>query len=221
MGCWMGRYRLDRPGLHIAHPNPTEEELASYTAFGQTFEIDKDGIIPLMDDAPFGDRAALKMEEFIKQVFGKDNYSENINFIKANLGRNMTIEKFFKTEFWKDHLARYQKRPIYWLFQSARRNPAFQVLVYMHRMDAYSCEKVRTYLLSYIEYLNNRIAYLETQTATPAVTSELIKKKDALRECMEYQLRLHDVANQQIAFDLDDGVKVNYAKFGDVLAPIN
>lgn len=220
-GCWMGRYRLDRPGLHIAHPNPTDEELASYTAFGKPFEIDDDGIIPLMgEDSPFPDNAVSRMKDFIGQVFGEENKATNIHFIEATLGRNMTLEKFFMKEFWKDHTARYQKRPIYWLFQSARRNPAFQVLVYMHRMDAYTCEKVRTYLLSYIEYLKNRIAYLETESATPAVTRELNAKREALRECTEYELRLHDVANQQIAFDLDDGVKVNYAKFGDVLAAI-
>ena len=222
MGCWMGRYRLDCPGLHIAHPNPTEEELAGYNAFGKPFEIDDDGIIPLMgEDSPFADNAVNRMKEFVAQVFGEENKAANIHFIEATLGRNMTLEKFFKKDFWKDHLRRYQKRPIYWLFQSSSRNPAFQVLVYMHRMDAYTCEKVRTYLLSYIEYLNNRIAYLESQTTTAAVTSELNTKREALKECTEYELRLHDVANQQIAFDLDDGVKANYAKFGDVLASVN
>lgn len=222
MGCWMGRYRLDCPGLHIAHPNPTEEELAGYNAFGKPFEIDDDGIIPLMgEDSPFADNAVNRMKEFVAQVFGEENKAANIHFIEATLGRNMTLEKFFKKDFWKDHLRRYQKRPIYWLFQSSCRNPAFQVLVYMHRMDAYTCEKVRTYLLSYIEYLNNRIAYLESQTTTAAVTSELNTKREALKECTEYELRLHDVANQQIAFDLDDGVKANYAKFGDVLASVN
>lgn len=222
MGCWMGRYRLDRPGLHIAHPNPTEEELASYQAYGQPFEIDDDGIVPLMDeDAPFADNAVRRMKEFIAQVFGNENLATNLNYMNATLGRNMTLEKFFKNEFWKDHLARYSKRPIYWLFQSTRRDPAFQVLVYMHRMDAYTCEKVRSYLLMYIEYLNNRISYLENQVATAIITRELNQKRDALKECIEYELRLHDVANKQIAFDLDDGVKANYAKFGDVLAPIN
>jgi type II restriction/modification system DNA methylase subunit YeeA len=135
----------------------------------------------------------------------------------------MTLEKYFQTGFWKDHLARYQKRPIYWLFQSNKKNPAFQVLVYMHRMDAYSCEKVRTYLLSYIDYLKQRINQLEQNESTlsPAETRKLIKMKDNLKECLSYEERLHHVANQQIAFDLDDGVKVNYAKFGDVLAAIS
>ena len=222
MGCWMGRYRLDKPGLNIAHPNPSAEELATYEVNGKTFDIDDDGIVPLMDEeSPFADNAVSRMKDFVGAVFGEDHLSENLNYIRECLG--MTLEKFFQTVFWKDHLARYQKRPIYWLFQSNNRNPAFQVVVYMHRMDAYSCEKVRTYLLSYIDYLKQRINQFEQNEVThsPAETRKLIKMKDNLKECLSYEERLHHVANQQIAFDLDDGVKVNYAKFGDVLAAIS
>ena len=222
MGCWMGRYRLDKPSLNIAHPNPSAEELATYEVNGKTFDIDDDGIVPLMDEeSPFADNAVSRMKDFVGAVFGEDHLAENLNYIRECLG--MTLEKFFQTVFWKDHLARYQKRPIYWLFQSNNRNPAFQVVVYMHRMDAYSCEKVRTYLLSYIDYLKQRINQLEQNegTLSPAETRKLIKMKDNLKECLSYEERLHHVANQQIAFDLDDGVKVNYAKFGDVLAAIS
>ena len=222
MGCWMGRYRLDRPGLHIAHPNPTELELQPYIINSKTFDIDEDGIVPLMgEDAPFPDNAEKRMKEFIEVVFGSANKAKNIDFINATLGRNTNLAKYLKNDFWRDHLARYQKRPIYWLFQSSHRNPAFQVLVYMHRMDAYTCEKVRTkYLLVYIEHLKNRILYLQGQPTTTAVTRELIQHEAALKECLDYEARLHNIANQQISFDLDDGVKVNYAKFGDVLATI-
>lgn len=222
MGCWMGRYRLDKPGLHIAHPSPTEKEIAPYTYNGATIEIDDDGIVPLMDEnAPFPDNAEKRMKEFVEVVFGSTNKAKNIDFINATLGRNSNIAKYLKSDFWKDHLTRYQKRPIYWLFQSSRKNPAFQVLVYMHRMDAYTCEKVRSkYLLVYIEHLKNRILYLQGQPTTAAVTRELTQHDAALKECLDYEARLHNIANQQIAFDLDDGVKVNYAKFGDVLAPI-
>lgn len=222
MGCWMGRYRLDCPGLHIAHPNPTEQELQPYTVNSKIFDIDEDGIVPLMDeDAPFPDNAEKRMKEFVEVVFGSENKAKNLDFINATLGRNTNIARYLKNDFWKDHLVRYQKRPIYWLFQSSRKNPAFQVLVYMHRMDAYTCEKVRTkYLLVYIEHLKNRILYLQDQPTTAAVTRELTQHETALKECLDYEARLHDIANQQIAFDLDDGVKVNYAKFGDVLAAI-
>ena len=222
MGCWMGRYRLDKPGINIAHPNPSQEELASYEVNGKTFEIDEDGIVPLMDEeSPFADNAVSRMKDFVGMVFGEEHLAENLNYIRECLG--VTLEKFFLTGFWKDHLSRYQKRPIYWLFQSNKKNPAFQVLVYMHRMDAYSCEKVRTYLLNYIDYLKQRINQLElnADALSPAETRLLIKMKGNLKECLDYEERLHHVANQQIAFDLDDGVKVNYAKFGDVLAAIN
>jgi hypothetical protein len=222
MGCWMGRYRLDKPSLNIAHPNPSAEELATYEVNGKTFDIDDDGIVPLMDEeSPFADNAVSRMKDFVSMVFGTENLAENLNYIRECLG--MTLEKYFLSGFWKDHLARYQKRPIYWLFQSNKKNPAFQVLVYMHRMDAYSCEKIRTYLLSYIDYLKQRINQLEQNegTLSPAETRKLIKMKDNLKECLSYEERLHHVANQQIAFDLDDGVKVNYAKFGDVLAAIS
>ena len=222
MGCWMGRYRLDKPSLNIAHPNPSAEELATYEVNGKTFDIDDDGIVPLMDEeSPFADNAVSRMKDFVSMVFGTENLAENLNYIRECLG--MTLEKYFLSGFWKDHLARYQKRPIYWLFQSNKKNPAFQVLVYMHRMDAYSCEKVRTYLLSYIDYLKQRINQLEQNegSLSPAETRKLIKMKDNLKECLSYEERLHHVANQQIAFDLDDGVKVNYAKFGDVLAAIS
>lgn len=216
MGCWMGRYRLDKPGLHIAHPSPTEEEIAPYTYNGATIEIDDDGIVPLMDE-----NAEKRMKEFVEVVFGSANKAKNIDFINATLGRNTNIAKYLKNDFWKDHLARYQKRPIYWLFQSSRKNPAFQVLVYMHRMDAYTCEKVRMkYLLVYIEHLKNRILYLQGQPTTAAVTRELTQHEATLKECLDYEARLHNIANQQISFNLDDGVKFNYAKFGDVLAPI-
>ena len=218
----MGRYRLDKPSLNIAHPNPSAEELATYEVNGKTFDIDDDGIVPLMDEeSPFADNAVSRMKDFVSMVFGTENLAENLNYIRECLG--MTLEKYFLSGFWKDHLARYQKRPIYWLFQSNKKNPAFQVLVYMHRMDAYSCEKVRTYLLSYIDYLKQRINQLEQNegSLSPAETRKLIKMKDNLKECLSYEERLHHVANQQIAFDLDDGVKVNYAKFGDVLAAIS
>ena len=219
MGCWMGRYRLDKPGLNIAHPNPTEAELSSYSIYGKTFDIDDDGIVPLMDeDSPFADNAVSRLKDFVSLVCGEKHLSENLNYMRECLG--MTLEKYFQKEFYKDHLARYQKRPIYWLFQSNRRNAAFQVLVYMHRMDAYSCEKVRTYLLGYIDHLKQRIGFMEQNgiVLTPSETRQLTKMRADLQECVTYEERLHHVANQQIAFDLDDGVKVNYAKFGDVLA---
>lgn len=220
IGCWMGRYRLDKEGLNIAH-YPTPEEVCSYDVNGYYFDIDDDAIIPLMGkDTPFEDDNALqKIVNFVKMTFGEDNLSENLNFIERCLGRS--IEDYLIKDFWKDHKKMYQNRPIYWLFSSKK--GAFQVLTYMHRMNPYTVEKVRTkYLLPYIEHLKGKIEIDEARGSdlTTVERKNLAKMKAALDECIEYHDRLHDVAIKAIDFDLDDGVIVNYAKFGDVLAKI-
>ena len=221
IGCWMGRYRLDKPGLHIAHPNPSEEEVCSYDVNGFRFEIDDDGIIPLMEHQnPFEDDNALqKIVNFVKMVFGESTLTDNLNFIEHSLGKS--IEAYLMKDFWKDHKKMYQNRPIYWLFSSKK--GAFQVLVYMHRMNPYTAEKVRTkYLLPYIDFLQSKIQQDRDRGADLSTIERknLSKMETALEECLEYHDRLHKVADQRIGFDLDDGVIVNYAKFGDVLAKI-
>ncbi len=220
IGCIMGRYRLDRPSLHIAYPNPTSDDIAPYNFQGESFEIDDDGIIPLLGrDCPFDDNAYNRVVKFIRQAFGESFLNENLNFIEASLGR--TIEDYFVKDFWKDHKKMYSNRPIYWLFSSKK--GAFQCLTYMHRMNPYTAEAVRSkYLLPYIDFLKNKIA-ADMERASSLSTVErrnLDKMQKALDECLEYEEVLHDVADRQIRFDLDDGVVVNYAKFGDVLAKI-
>ena len=220
VGCMMGRYRLDKPGLHIAHPNPTEEEVCTYTYNGQDFTTDEDGIIPLMTrDCSFPDNASERFKQFLKVALGEDALTGNLNFVEAALGKD--IESYFVKDFWKDHLARYQRRPIYWLFSSKK--GAFQCIAYMHRMNPYTVEQVRNkYLLPHMEYIGDRITEMESRAA--ALTTKerklLEKFRKDLDECREYHDRLHEVADRQIAFDLDDGVVVNYAKFGDVLAKL-
>ena len=221
IGCWMGRYRLDKPGLHIAHPNPSKEEVCSYDVNGFRFEIDDDGIIPLMEHQnPFEDDNALqKIVNFVKMVFGESTLTENLNLIEHSLGKS--IEAYLMKDFWKDHKKMYQNRPIYWLFSSKK--GAFQVLVYMHRMNPYTAEKVRTkYLLPYIDFLQTKIQQDRDRGADLSTIERknLSKMETALEECLEYHDRLHKVADQRTGFDLDDGVVVNYAKFGDVLAKI-
>lgn len=220
IGCWMGRYRLDKPGLHIAHPNPTAEEVCTYTYNGSELEIDDDGIIPILSaDSQFADNACHRLRDFLRIAFGDENLLENINFIETCLGKS--IEAYFMKDFWKDHKKMYQNRPIYWLFSSKK--GAFQCLAYMHRMDAYTVERVRSkYLLPHMDWLTHRINELRANdamlTTAQRKTAELLEKE--LAECHEYHERLHYVADQQISFDLDDGVVVNYAKFGDILAKI-
>lgn len=220
VGCWMGRYRLDRPGLQIAHPNPTEEETAPYSYNGEEFTIDDDAIIPFMSrDCVFDDNAVSRFTDFVRITFGAETLTENLNFIEESLGK--TLEDYFVKDFWKDHKKMYQNRPIYWLFSSKK--GAFQCITYMHRMDAYTVEKIRSkYLLPHIEYLSNRILEMENRAAS--LSTQERKKLDKLRkdldECQEYHNRLHIIADEQIAFDLDDGVLVNHAKFRDVVAKI-
>ena len=220
VGCMMGRYRLDKPGLHIAHPEPTEEEIAPYSYHGRKYEIDDDGILPLMNsDCGFSDNAPLRMADFVRIAFGEETQVENLNYMEQCLGK--TLEQYFVKDFWKDHKKMYQNRPIYWLFASKK--GTFQVIAYMHRMNAYTVERIRAkYLLPFIEHLEQEIKKLDMRRAelTTKESKQLQTLQKQLDECREYHERLQVVAEQAISFDLDDGVVVNYAKFGDVLQKI-
>ena len=217
VGCMLGRYRLDKPGLHIAHPNPTDEEIAPYEYKGEQWEIDDDGIMPLMpNDCGFSDNASARFADFIRVALGNEDHVANLNYVEKCLGK--TLEQYFVKDFWKDHKKMYQNRPIYWLFSSKK--GAFQVIAYMHRMNAYTAERVRSkYLLPYIEHLEAEIDKLDARRAELSTkeTKQLQALQKQLDECREYHERLQVVAEQAISFDLDDGVVVNYAKFGDVL----
>ena len=220
VGCMLGRYRLDKPGLHIAHPNPTDEEIAPYEYNGEQWEIDDDGIMPLMpNDCGFSDNASTRFADFIRVALGNEEHVTNLNYVEQCLGK--TLEQYFVKDFWKDHKKMYQNRPIYWLFSSKK--GAFQVIAYMHRMNAYTAERVRSkYLLPYIEHLEAEIDKLDARRAELSTkeTKQLQTLKKQLDECREYHERLQVVAEQAISFDLDDGVVVNYAKFGDILQKI-
>lgn len=220
VGCMMGRYRLDKPGLHIAHPEPTEEEIAPYSYHGRKYEIDDDGILPLMNsDCGFSDNAPLRMADFVRIAFGEETQVENLNYMEQCLGK--TLEQYFMKDFWKGHKKMYQNRPFYWLFASKK--GTFQVIAYMHRMNAYTVERIRAkYLLPFIEHLEQEIKKLDMRQAelTTKESKQLQTLQKQLNECREYHERLQVVAEQAISFDLDDGVVVNYAKFGDVLQKI-
>lgn len=220
LGCIMGRYRLDHPGLHIAHPLPTDEELGSYRVNDTLFEIDDDGIVPLMgQDGAFADNSAERIADFVRTAFGVEHLTENLNSIEAALGKS--IAEYMRRDFWSDHKKLYKNRPIYWLFRSKK--GAFQCLVYMHRMDAYTVQKVRNnYLLKHLDWLLSRQSDLMSRQAT--LTGEERRRLSSIGreidECREYDTRLHAAANEHITFDLDEGVVVNHAKFGDILEKI-
>lgn len=220
VGCMLGRYRFDKPGLHIAHPEPTAEEIAAYTFNGKQWSIDEDGILPLMpSDTDFADNATVMFKRWLVVAFGEDTLVDNLNCVEAALGKS--LDDYFVKDFWKDHKKMYQNRPIYWLFSSKK--GAFQCLAYMHRMNAYTAERIRTkYLLPHIEWLVQKQSEMEANAAN--LNARERKQLDSITrqiaECREYHDRLHTVADEQIAFDLDDGVVVNYGKFGDVLAKL-
>ena len=220
VGCMLGRYRLDKPGLHIAHPIPTDEEIVPYEYNGEQWKIDDDGIMPLMpNDCGFSDNASARFADFIRVALGNEDHVANLNYVEQCLGK--PLEQYFIKDFWKDHKKMYQNRPIYWLFSSKK--GAFQVIAYMHRMNAYTVERVRSkYLLPYIEHLEAEIDKLDARRAELSTkeTKQLQALQKQLDECREYHERLQVVAEQAISFDLDDGVVVNYAKFGDILQKI-
>ena len=220
VGCMLGRYRLDKPGLHIAHPEPTAEETAPYTFNGQQWNIDKDGILPLMpSDTDFTDNATVMFKRWLVVAFGEDTLVDNLNCMEAALGKS--LDDYFVKDFWKDHKKMYQNRPIYWLFSSKK--GAFQCLAYMHRMNTWTAERIRTkYLLPHIEWLVQQQTEMEADAADLDARGrrQLDSIGRQIAECREYHDRLHAVADEQLAFDLDDGVVVNYGKFGDVLAKL-
>ena len=222
VGVWMGRYRLDRQGLNVAHPDPTEEEMASYQ-YGPdnaTLVIDDDGIIPVLPTgAPFEDNLTEYIANFVRIAWGEESQTDNLNFIEKCLGKK--IEDYVQKDFWKDHKKMYQNRPIYWLFSSKK--GAFKALVYVHRMHTYTVEQVRTrYLLKYMDWLRSEAQRLEIRDAdlTTAERRRLDRLRSDIEECEEYHERLQVVAEQAIPIDLDNGIPANHALFGDIFTKL-
>ncbi|MFN8353664.1 MAG: BREX-1 system adenine-specific DNA-methyltransferase PglX [Spirosomataceae bacterium] len=220
IGLFMGRYRLDKQGLNIAHPNPTESELAAYTHNGYQIEIDEDGIIPLMgNDCAFADDALLRIRHLLQALWGENTLTDNLNFLQACLDKD--LERYLVKDFWKVHCSMYKKKPIYWLFSSAK--GAFQVLVYMHRMNAFTVEKIRSnYLMEHLKTLRTRIEQLSQQESrlSTSESKQLENLHKNLIECEQYDLLLKNVADLQLNIDLDNGVTANYQLFEGVVAEI-
>lgn len=225
IGVFLGRYRLDKTGLNIAHPNPSAQELAAYKYNEHNITIDEDGIVPLMgENAAFPDDALVRTKELLLAIWGENTLTENINFIQDALG--MDLHKWLTEKFWKYHTSMYNKKPIYWLFSSNIKKPqnaAFKVLVYMHRMDKYTVQQIqRNYLYPHQEHIKNELAKLEQDE--DSLNKEQQKQLEQWRhwqlECRDYNEVLKTLANQQIEIDLDDGVTVNYTKFEGAVAVI-
>jgi type II restriction/modification system DNA methylase subunit YeeA len=217
---------LDKTGLHIAHPNATAAEIAPYgldrggfkNRLGLspqvTFEIDADGIMPIMGSAcAFADDAATLVKSFVEKVWGENSLTQNINFINDALGETLETYLTNPLKFWKHHTRMYKKRPIYWLFASSQKGkPAFQVLTYLHRMDKYTVQKIRTnYLHPHQAYLSEQLELLKRDNNDPKTVDVLLQQ---IAECRSYDETLKSLDNQQIDMDLDDGVLENYGLFG-------
>ena len=223
VGCMFGRYSLDVPCLAYAGG---EWDASKY----KTFQPDKDAIIPICDDEYFEDDIVGRFVKFIEVVYGKETLEENLQFIAQALGGKGTsrevIRNYFINNFYADHVKVYQKRPIYWLFDSGKKN-GFKCLVYMHRYQPDIIARIRTdYVHEQQSRYRTAIADLE-QRINGASTSERVKLNKKLTtmqaqatESREYEEKIHHLADQMIRIDLDDGVKHNYEIFKDVLAKI-
>lgn len=223
VGCMFGRYSLDSMGIVYAGGNWDDTK---YNAFIP----DKDAIIPICDDEYFTDDIVGRFIEFVSFVYGKDSIEENLQYIADSLGGNGTarevIRNYFNNDFYSDHVKIYQKRPIYWLFDSGKKN-GFKCLIYMHRYQPDTIARIRT---DYVheQQARYRTAIEETEKRIESVSGsdkvKLTKKLNTLKaqddEIHAYEEKIHHLADQMISIDLDDGVKHNYEIFKDVLAKI-
>lgn len=254
VGCMFGRYSLDKEGLIYAGGDFDEiykkckktdggwtgVSLSNYKVLndnGQeidlSFEVDNDNVIPITDEAYFSDDIVERFKTFISVVYGEKTLNENLDFIAETLGKKGTetsedtIRRYFVNDFFNDHVKTYQKRPIYWLFDSGKKN-GFKALVYMHRYNENLIPKVRLDYLHRMQttYENLLVDVNDKLTSELSMTDKKeTQKRQAdlnakLQEIREYDEKIAHIANQRISIDLDDGVKVNYDKFKDILAKI-
>lgn len=226
VGCAFGRYSLDEEGLVYAGGEFDPNRYKTYPA-------DEDNILPILPDPYFEDDIVSRFIKFVEVVYGKETLEENLDFIADALGRRKnetsreTIRRYFLNDFYKDHVQTYKKRPIYWLFTSGKEK-AFNCLIYMHRYDKTTLSRIRTDYLHEVQTryeirkqdLMNIIDGDSTAREIREAKKELKLLEKKIAELIEYDEKLHHMADQQIEIDLDDGVKVNYAKFKGLVAKI-
>jgi len=225
VGCMMWRYSLDSEWLAFAG---WEFDMRKYSSF----EADDDGIIPVLSDEYFDDDIVARFKEFVKVAFGEEKLNKNLDFIANALTKKTNetsldrIRRYFSNEFYKDHVARYKKRPIYWMFTSGK-DKTFNALVYLHRYNKWIISKLRMY---YLHKLQRNLKWQRRQIESSLVwaewkdaiilekkKNEILKKVDSLKH---YDEKLKHLAEQKIELDLDDWVKVNYPKLGEILENI-
>jgi len=231
VGCMFGRYALDKPGLILANQGETIEDYLKRVP-EPSFPADDDNVIPMLDDDWFTDDIAERFRKFLRVAFGEPHYEENLRFVEQALNikgkRNYTIREYFLGEFYSDHVKRYKKRPIYWLFSSPK--GSFNALIYMHR---YRPDTVSVVLNDYLREFRSKLAshknHLEAVSISASASQgektkalkEIEKITKMIAEMEEYEREvLYPLATEQVEIDLDDGVKVNYPKLGAALKKI-
>lgn len=231
VGCTFGRFALDKPGLILANQGETIEDYLKQIP-EPVFTPDEDNVIPLLDADWFSDDITERFKQFLRVTFGEEHYEENLTFIEQGLNikgkRSYTIRDYFLGEFYSDHVRRYKKRPIYWLFSSPK--GSFNALIYMHRYQPYTASTVLSYLR---DFKNEKLRAHKNQLEAVSISASASKseKAKALKEIekvnktiieLETYERdiLYPLATKQVEIDLDDGVKANYPKFGAALKKI-
>ena len=225
VGCMFGRYSLDKPGLILTNQGETIEDYFQQIP-NPTFPADTDNVIPMLDGDWFPDDISERFRKFLRVTFGTEHYDANLKFIEKALGKD--IRKYFLRDFYSNHVQRYKKRPIYWLFSSPK--GTFNALIYMHR---YRPDTVSVVLNDYLREFRTKLvahrSHLEqVSISTAASTAEKTKAlkeienlRKAIDELESYEREvLYPLATEQVEIDLDDGVKVNYGKFGAALKKI-
>ncbi|QGG41845.1 BREX-1 system adenine-specific DNA-methyltransferase PglX [Aeromicrobium yanjiei] len=218
VGCMFGRYSLDKPGLILADQGTTSQDYVAKVPIPR-FMPDEDNVIPIVDGDWFEDDVVGLFRRFLRTAFGDQHFEENLKFVTESLGvknlRDYFITRAGRSKFYDDHVQRYKKRPIYWLFSSPK--GSFNALIYMHRYTPSTVSTVLTYLREYVTKLESSLQ--QADRAGNAKEADRLRK--ILVELNEYEHdTLYPKASQNVVIDLDDGVKVNYPKFGTALKKI-
>ncbi len=232
VGCMFGRYSLDKEGLILANQGESLEDYfqkvynqkSPLGDLGVSFVPDEDNIIPILDEEWFEDDIVARFHKFLKVTFGESNFSKNLAFVEEQLGKD--IRKYFTKDFYSDHIKRYKKRPIYWMFSSPK--GSFNVLIYMHRYTPDTVSNIlNKYLREFSGKLKTRLETLEhiKVSGTASEKTKAIKESDSIDKMLidlhEYERDiLYPIATERIAIDLDDGVLVNYNKFGKAIKEV-
>ena len=234
VGCMFGRYSLDVDGLVLADQGDTVENYLAKMPDPEhvTFMPDRDNVLPITEDVYFPDDIVARFEQFLVAAYGAETLEENLRFVADALSPTAkgttreTVRQYFLREFFADHCTTYKKRPIYWLLDAGKKN-SFKALIYMHRYQPDLMARVRTdYVHEQQERYRARLAHLDDAIESSdgrqkvTLTKERKRVADQASELEAYEEKIHELADQMIVIDLDDGVKVNYGKFQNALAKI-